>query len=253
MTAETATTVPGQGSGAARALDAGLSAVTVVDLSAPLGPSTVMWPGAPAPAAEDVATFGAHGYFARLVHVFEHSGTHFDAPCHMVEETASVDQVAASTLVVPVRCIDISRRIGDDPDGELLPEDVEAHEREHGAIPAGSAVFLRTGWEDRAGDQTAYAGAEGDLRFPGFGAQAARLLVEDRGVVGLGVDSLGIDPGAVVDFTVHKQISHPRGVWHLENLTNLRSLPAAGAWAVVGVPRVVGGSGFPARVLALVP
>ncbi|MGZ4594735.1 MAG: cyclase family protein [Actinomycetes bacterium] len=233
--------------------DAVLAAMRVVDLSAPLGPDTVMWPGAPAPAADAVATMDAHGYFARLVHVFEHSGTHFDAPCHMVDATASVDQIAAEALFVPVRCIDISGHVGDDADGALLPEHVVRHEDEHGRVPAGSAVFLRTGWEERNHDKVAYAGQDGDLRFPGYGVDAARVLVEERGVVGLGVDTLGIDPGCATEFPVHKQVSHPRGVWHLENLTNLAALPPAGAWAFVGVPRVVGGSGFPARVIALVP
>ena len=89
--------------------------------------------------------------------------------------------------------------------------------------------------------------------FPGFGVAAARLLVEERGAVGLGVDTLGIDAGRAHDFPVHRHVSLPRGVWHLENLVDLHAVPAVGAWAVVGVPRVVGASGFPARVLALVP
>ncbi|MHB1740286.1 MAG: cyclase family protein [Actinomycetes bacterium] len=229
-----------------------LGSFTVVDLSQPLGPSTVMWPGAPAPAAEDVATFADGGYFARLVHVFEHSGTHFDAPCHMVEGTASVDEVLASTLIVPARVIDISARLAGDADGTLLVHDVAEHEAAHGTIPEGCAVLLRTGWEEHNTDLEAYAGAPGELRFPGFGVEAAQHLV-DRGVVGLGVDTLGIDPGCAASFPVHKQVSHPRGVWHLENLMNLAALPPSGAWVFVGVPKLVGGSGFPARVLALVP
>ena len=229
-----------------------LDGVKVVDLSAPLGPDTIMWPGAPAPAADVLVTIADNGYFARLLHVFEHSGTHFDAPCHMVEDSASVDEVPASSLVAPIRVIDISSEIGDDADALLSVESVKSHEAEFGPIPAGSAVFLRTGWEDRNTDQEAYAGPEGDLRFPGFGVESAQYLV-DRGVVGLGIDTLGIDAGCAASFPVHKGVSHPRGVWHLENLTNLAALPKSGAWVVVGVPKLVGGSGCPARVIALVP
>lgn len=229
-----------------------IGSFTVVDLSQPLGPDTVMWPGAPAPATEDLATFADGGYFARLLHVFEHSGTHFDAPCHMVEGTATVEEVPAQTLIVPARVIDISGDVGDDPDALLNVEHVKAHESAHGDIAEGSAVLLRTGWEERNTDATAYAGPPGDLRFPGFGVDAAQYLV-DRGVVGLGIDTLGIDAGCANTFPVHKEVSHPRGVWHLENLTNLKALPPAGAWVFVGVPKLVGGSGCPARVLALVP
>lgn len=229
-----------------------LEGIKVVDLSAPLGPDTIMWPGVPAPSAEVLGTIADSGFFARLVHVAEHSGTHFDAPCHMVEHTASVDEVPASQLVAPVRVIDISAELGSDADGLLSVDAVKAHEAEFGPIPEGSAVFLRTGWEERNTDQVAYAGPEGDLRFPGFGVDSAQYLV-DRGVVGLGIDTLGIDAGCATAFPVHKTVSHPKGVWHLENLTNLKSLPKAGAWVVVGVPKLVGGSGCPARVIALVP
>lgn len=44
----------------------------------------------------------------------------------------------------------------------------------------------------------------------------------------------------------------PQGRWGLEAVANLESLPAAGATLVVGAPKHAGGSGGPARVLALV-
>ena len=75
-----------------------LDGIKVVDLSAPLGPDTVMWPGAPAPSADTLVTIADNGYFARLLHVFEHSGTHFDAPCHMVADTAAVAAAAADAV-----------------------------------------------------------------------------------------------------------------------------------------------------------
>ena len=52
---------------------------------------------------------------------------------------------------------------------------------------------------------------------------------------------------------MHRDVTLPRGIWHVENLTNLAAVPPVGAWAVVGVPSIAGASGFPARVLALVP
>ena len=115
-------------------------------------------------------------------------------------------------------------------------------------------MFLRTGWDVHRHDVDAYAGvSEGGLSFPGFGVDAARFLVDERGVSGIGIDTLGIDAGSAADFPVHGTVTLPRGIWHVENLINLDVVPAAGAWVVVGVPRVAGASGFPARVLALVP
>jgi kynurenine formamidase len=80
---------------------------------------------------------------------------------------------------------------------------------------------------------------------------AAELLVE-RGVAGLGIDTLGIDPGHARDFPVH-HLTLGAGLWHLEGIVNLGALPARGATLVVGALRLVEGSGTPARVFALLP
>ena len=230
-----------------------LNNAKVIDLTIPLSPNVVMWPGAPAPEVETLVTVKHDGYFARRVSFFEHSGTHFDAPCHFIDGQKSVDQIPAESLVKPAVVIDISKRIGNDADGELTLADVHEFEAAHGRIPDGAAVLLRTGWEEFNDDELKYAGAPGDLRFPGFGVEAATFLVNERNIAGLGTDTLGIDPGCQSSFPVHSQVTHPKGLWHLENLTNLKLMPPLGAWIVVGVLPLVGGSGSPARVIGLVP
>ena len=230
-----------------------LGQLRVVDLTQSLDERTVMWPGAPAPTAETVLTVSHDGFYNRLLTFTEHTGTHFDAPCHMVEGAESVDRIDPSKLVRPVAVIDVGEAMAGKPDAVLTLAQVHEFENRHGRIPEAGAAFLRTGWEAFNTDPARYANAPGPLRFPGFGPEAARFLVEERAVVGLGVDTLGIDPGVASDFVVHRQISHPRGVWHLEGLTNLDQLPPLGAWVVVGVLKLTDGSGGPARVIALVP
>ena len=225
----------------------------VVDLTQPIHPGLVMWPGASGPTFEVLVNVVPDGFYSRQVTFAEHTGTHFDAPCHMVDGAPRLHEVDPSTLIRPVAVIDISAAVGDDPDATLTLAQVEAFERQHGPVPTGGVVLLRTGWEDRNTDAARYAGLPGDLRFPGYGEEAARFLVEQREVVGLGVDTLGIDPGVASDFVVHRQVSHPAGVWHLEGLQNLASVPPLGATVFVGVLPLVDGSGSPARVLALVP
>lgn len=217
--------------------------VRAIDLTRPLDASTVLWPGTPPLVVESSESIEVDGSFTRRVTLDEHSGTHFDAPSHFAVGAAHVADVEVSRLVCPLHVIDISERARADADAELGRDDVEAYENAHGQVVSGSAVFLRTDWFGAPGADV--------LRFPGFGVASARLLVE-RGVVGLGIDTLGIDPGRAVDFPVHRDVTLPRGVWHVENLTNLAAVPPAGAWAVVGVPRIAEASGFPARVMALV-
>ena len=78
-----------------------LASMKVVDLTLTLGPDTVMWPGAPQPTAETVLTIADHGFYNRLITFVEHSGTHFDAPCHMVEGQQSVDQAFEGVGTMP--------------------------------------------------------------------------------------------------------------------------------------------------------
>lgn len=241
--------------GAARdAVLAGAAGFDVVDLSDTLTGRTVLWPGTPPIGVVEEASHDRDGHHVRTVTVSEHAGTHFDAPEHFVRGGTDVSRIPAEQLAVAARVIDFTREPLADGNAALRPADVEAHEAAHGRIPAGAAVLLHTGWSARRDDVLAYAGSTGaeHLVFPGFGIDAAMLLVE-RGVVGLGVDTLGIDPGDAVDFPVHRDVTHPHGLWHLENLVHLDRLPPDGSVVVVGVPRIEGASGFPARVLALVP
>lgn len=225
----------------------------IVDLTQPLGPETVLWPGSSPVRLETIATIDPDGYFGREVHSPEHAGTHLDAPAHFAPRGDRVDGIAAERLVVSCAVLDVSQAAAADADLRLdLPMLAELEERD-GPVAAGSAVLLRTGWDARRGDPDAYLGSDGDggLSFPGFGEDAATALVE-RGVVGLGIDTLGVDPGAATDYPVH-HITLPAGLWHLEGLVGLEALPARGATLFVGVLKLEGGSGAPARVMALVP
>ena len=116
-------------------------------------------------------------------------------------------------------------------------------------MPAGGAVLLCTGWDAFRDDPARYLGDP--LDFPGYGRDAAVLLVERR-VAGLGIDTLSVDAGAAADFPVH-HTTLPAGFWHLEGLVGLDALPDVGATLVVGALKLPGSSGTPARVLALLP
>lgn len=220
----------------------------VVDLTQPLGPGTPVWPGEEPLAATVRWTVAADGAYGRRIDLPEHLGTHFDAPAHFAADGATVEAIAADRLVVPVRVVDIAERCQDDPDALVTAADLDAHEAAHGALPAGSALLARTGWDRHLGDPARYVG---DLRFPGFGADAAARAVA-RGLVGLGIDTLSVDRGADAAYPVHLT-TLPAGLWHLEGLVGLDALPPSGATLVVGVPPVADASGFPARVLALLP
>ena len=222
----------------------------VLDLTQPLGERTVLWPGSMPFRADGPDAHDDEGYWARDLHFPEHSGTHLDAPVHCVPGGAGVADIPAEQLVRPAVRIDARAWCAGDPAWTLGAVDVAAWEAAHGTIPAGAAVLLCTGWDAYVGDAARYLGDP--LAYPGYGGDAAARLVE-RGVAGIGIDTLGVDSGANASASPVHRTTLPAGLWHLEGLVGLAAVPAVGATLVVGVPPLVGGSGMPARVLALAP
>src|SRR5260370_1276278 len=114
---------------------------------------------------------------------------------------------------------------GKDAEYQLGAARVEEWEKRHGRIPEGSIVLLRTGWSSRWPDAQKYRNqdAKGKMHFPGFSAEAAKLLIE-RKVSGLGCDTLSIDHGASSDYAVH-HLALGAGLYQLENLPNITHFP----------------------------
>ncbi len=233
----------------------------LVDLTHPFNQRTVYWPTAPSGFELKRLAFGPTpgGWFysANAFAAPEHGGTHLDAPIHFSQSGNAADRVPLSQLVLPAVVIDVSAQAAGDADYRLTARDVADFERRHGRIPAGSAALLRTGWDRRWPDRKAYLGDDtpGDaskLHFPSFGAEAARLLIEQRKVVALGVDVASIDYGQSKDFQVHR-IAAAANVVGFENLRALDSLPPAGALLVALPMKIEHGSGGPLRAIALVP
>lgn len=222
----------------------------LVELTQPLGPATGLWPGSRPFAATVVVDYDRDGGYAREIDVPEHAGTHLDAPAHFVRNGARVDQIPIEALVRPAVKLDVRTLIDDNPDATVDAAAIRALERQDGRIEPGTAVLVHTGWDAHWRDAERYVGINGPS-FPGLTRDAAALLVE-RGVVGLGIDTPGVDPGFSEDFAVHLT-TLPAGMWHLEGLVDLERVPPRGAWLIAAPLFLVDGSGAPARVFAVLP
>lgn len=251
---------PPEATAAPEAAEFDLATAGVFDLSHIYDETTLYWPTSPSRFERTVLAHGPTeaGYFysAGAVATPEHGGTHLDAPIHFAAEGRTADEIPLERLIGAAVVIDVHAAAEADPDHRLTVAEVEAWEAEHGPVPEGAIVLLRTGWSRHWPDTAAYLGDDtpGDasnLHFPSYGAEAARLLIEERGVAALGVDTASIDPGASADFPVHR-LAGERQVPGFENLTNLDALPATGAWVVALPMKIGGGSGGPLRAVALV-
>jgi kynurenine formamidase len=251
------------------ALIQGLTAgeVRVVDLTQPLSESTPVlilpepFANTPGLTRRPLSRYDDAGpaWAWDVLEIGEHVGTHFDAPIHWItgRNGEDVGSVPPERLVGPAAVIDKSAEAAADPDYLLTIADVEAWEAEHGMLPEGGWLLLRTGWDARAHDEAAFLNAAGGQpHTPGPDAACARWLAEERPIVGFGVETVGTDAGAAAGFDPPFPAHHfllGAGKYGLTQLANLAQLPPTGALIAVAPLRLVGGTGSPTRVLALVP
>jgi kynurenine formamidase len=240
--------------------------IDVVDLTAPLSDRTpiIQLPPQFAQTAtfelEEISRFDERGpaWYWNNLRTGEHTGTHFDAPAHWItgRDGEDVATVPARKLVGPVAVLDFSEQVAADPDFLLEVDHVREWEKTHGRLPAGGWLLFRTGWDARSDSQEDFLNADDTgPHTPGVSPSCARWLAEEAPVIGFGVETVGTDAGAAHSFDppfpCHAALLGS-GKYGLTQLQNLALLPPTGAVLVAGPLPIVGGSGAPARVLALV-
>ena len=184
----------------------------------------------------------------------EHTGTHFDAPVHWLpgRHLDDVSQVPPQRLVAPAAVLDFSHEVAANPDFLLRRAHVEAWQSEHGQLPTGGWLLFRSGWGARRGNPEAFHNGG---HTPGVSAECARFLAEQTSLIGIGVETVGTDAGRAAqfdpEFPCHWYFQGANK-YGLTQLQHLDSLPPQGAVLITGPLPITGGSGSPARVLALV-
>ncbi len=222
----------------------------VVDLTHAWDETFPTFDGKPGITYEEAVNFDQSGYQLWKLTIFEHSGTHIDAPLHFSKDGKSVAEIDPGNLVCPLCIVDITAKAKDDANAMVEAADIEAWVSANGAIPPGALVAMNSGWAAKVDTPEFRNDASGNFAFPGF-AKSATDLLADMQVAGIGVDSLSLDPGNSPDFAVHKSWLSS-GHYGIEGLAGLDQLPATGATIFVGAPKHKRGTGGPARVLATV-
>jgi len=242
---------PPAGSAAAAVGSTGrFSVEQILDLTHTLTVDFPTFSGLPQLEMETVVTLANDGYNIYRWLLQEHTGTHMDAPFHF-SDGMTADQIPADQLFGPLAIVDIRARSAENADAQLTPDDIAAYEAAHGALPDGAIVAMLSGWDEFVGtDKFRNADADGGLHFPGFHIETIEMLLGERNVKGILVDTLSLDYGQSADFAVHYRWL-PANRWGIENVANLAQLPAHGALAVAGGPKIAGASGGPTRIFAL--
>lgn len=228
---------------------------TVIDLTHTLDDHSPNWEGTETSPfqAKELGNLQRDGYYSRVFTTQEHYGTHLDAPAHFAAGGWTVEQIPAERLIRPLVVVNVRTKAMHNPDYEVTVQDIAEWEQRNGDIPSGAVVMAYTGWEDYWGSQKQYRNVQADglPHFPGFALDAVKFLVKTRNVVGLGIDTMSVDKGATTTYPIH-QFTARSGVYHLENVAGLGTVPPAGATIVVAPIKLEHGSGAPVRLLAIV-
>ena len=249
----------------------------IIDLSAPIEQSP---PELPEPLRTDI-TYSDHATGAAAVQALlgvpaellrdgegwateeftrfgTHNSTHVDAPWHYNstiggERAQTIDELPLAWFFAPGVVLDMTAKA----DGETVGvADVQAELRRIGhELAAREIVLIRTGRD------AYYREADYIARGPGVDAEATRWMF-DRGVRVMGIDAWGWDAPLHMQAREALERGEPGIFWaahqadipyyQIERLFNLAQLPPDGFSVACFPLRIVGASGAPARVVAIV-
>jgi kynurenine formamidase len=228
-----------------------------VDLTHAFAPGIPHWKGFKDEKTRDLYTYANGGFWAQE---FTHPGqwgTHVDPPAHFHKGMRTVDQIRLDEMILPLVVIDVHRQVARNPDYVVTLGDVRAWEGRHGPVPAGAFVALRTDWSKRWPDDAAMHNRDrhGVSHYPGWSKPVLQYLYQTRKITASGHETTDTDPGFATTRDDYSLESYVLGTNHyqIELLANLDLVPEAGALVVVSFPKPQDGSGFPARVFAILP
>lgn len=234
-----------------------------VDLTHAFSPGVPHWPGFPDERRETLYSYepGAgrlgSGFYAQSFQHVGQWGTHVDPPAHFVKGLRTVDQIGVKEMVLPLVVIDVHEQAARNPDYTVTMDDIRGWEGRHGPIPEGTFVALRTDWCKRWPSREAMQNkdAGGIAHYPGWSLAVLKYLYEDRKITASGHETSDTDPGMATsrnDYALETYVLK-QNHYQIELLTNLDEVPETGALIIATFPKPEGGSGFPARVFAILP
>ncbi len=209
----------------------------LIDLSHPLFDGMPVYPGSDSPVFETVAAVSHEGYAEKRITLFSHTGTHLDAPSHILSRGLSVDRMPVDQFAGTASVLNFSSHSGQSIDiDDLLPYRY--------LIGKNDFVLIHTGWSRHWGYAAYYTG------YPVLSGNAADWIC-GFGLKGLGVDAISVDSPGACGFPIHHRLLEHKMIL-VENLDRLQDLPQSGFTFFAMPLRIQDGDGSPVRAIAMI-
>ena len=242
--------------------DTALKSAKYVDLTHSFNPTIPVWPGFAqatfdsAAAGADIPdyinkgeeySYAAHGFIATAYQLpTDQYGTQLDPPAHWDEYGATISDLPPTYAIRPLVVIDIHEKVARDPGYHATVADIQAWEAEHGRIPEGSVVMIRSDWYKKWSEVERF----NQKPFPGVSLAALQFLHLERKILFHGHEPLDTDTTTNLEgeyWLLHNHYTQAEGV------ANLDQVPEAGALIAIGFAKPEGGTGGYARYIAICP
>lgn len=233
-----------------------------IDLTHAFEPVQAVWPGfgnavfKPAKAGKTIEgyieagqefVYDKHGFVATAYEIpTDQYGTQLDPPAHWEAKGATISDIPATYAIRPLVVIDMHEKVAKDEGYHLQVADIEAWEAEHGRIPEGAVVMVRSDWHKRWAEIDRF----NKKPFPGVGLDALKFLHLQRKILFHGHEPLDTDATPTLEgeyWLLHNHFAQAEGV------ANLDQVPEAGALIIIGFAKPKGGTGGYARYIAVAP
>jgi kynurenine formamidase len=232
-----------------------LKGAKYVDLTHTITPSIPVWKGfarstfGPAlnPATGKAYTYDKDGFEATQYNLgTDQLGTQLDPPAHWAPEYPAIDELPATYTLRPLVVVSIVDQLKSNPGYHLQVADIERWEQDHGRIPAGSVVMIRSDWSKQWPDPSLATRTV----FPGVSLAALTFLHEQRHILFHGHEPLDTDTTPTLEgehWLMHN------GYTQAEGVANLDQVAETGCLVAIGYPKFGGGTGGYARYIGICP
>lgn len=221
--------------------------MNVVDLSHEIEENMPVFPGTETPILAEANVIEVDGFREKKITMYSHTGTHMDAPAHILPGAEFLDQFPPDSFYGNALVVDFSRQ----PGNTIGAEDLVRYEQ---ALSICDFLLIHTGWDRNWGRESYFTG------FPVLTEMAARRLTS-LGLKGVGIDAISVDPTKSTELPIHR-ILLGAGLLIIENLCNLGILTDPDGGGPAKVPllkfscfplKIRGADGSPVRAVGIGP